>query len=187
MKTTLVALAAALLTGLIGVGVAAADDDHDRKGRSGTEPTLLARAILPSDAYQPGPPSGAAVAPANGVTPPFPGQPIPGFSAVLSAGHGQYWGMPDNGYGAKGNSADFLLRLYKIRPDFKTSRGGSGVVDVQHFLQLRDTHRFKADRPIPTAQNVTRIVVEGETADEWLRLTVDPRGANLFSWERIAA
>ena len=117
MKTSLAALAAVLLMSLVGAGIAAADDDHGRNAHSSTEPRLLARAILPSDAYQPGPPSGAAVAPANGVTPPFPGQPIPGFSAVLSAGHGEYWGMPDNGYGAKGNSADFLLRLYKIRPD----------------------------------------------------------------------
>lgn len=109
------------------------DADHARP-----EPVLLARAILPSDAYQPGPPSGAQVAPANGVTPPFPGQPIPGFSAVLPAGHGEYWGMPDNGFGAKTNSGDFLLRLYRIRPDFKTPAGGRGTVDVRRFLQLRD-------------------------------------------------
>lgn len=44
------------------------------------EPTLLARAILPSDAYQPGPESGVFIGPNNGVVPPFPGQPIPGFS-----------------------------------------------------------------------------------------------------------
>ena len=33
--------------------------------------------------------------------------------------------MPDNGYGAKTNSGDFLLRLYRIRPDFKTAAGGT--------------------------------------------------------------
>ena len=110
------------------------------------EPTLLARAILPSDAYQPGPASGAAVAPNNGVTPPFPGQPIPGFSAVLDAGRGELWGMPDNGYGAKTNSADFLLRLYRIRPEFRTAGGGDGSVDVLRFLQLRDP-----DEEIPFA------------------------------------
>jgi glycerophosphoryl diester phosphodiesterase len=108
-------------------------------GKAGDgEPRLVARAILPSDAYQPGPPSGALVNPDNGVTPPFPGQPIPGFSAVLRAGGGTYWGMPDNGYGAKGNSADFLLRLYRIRPHFKTASGGSGRVDVLGFVQLSD-------------------------------------------------
>jgi hypothetical protein len=100
--------------------------------------TLLGRAILPSDAYQPGPVSGAAVTPVNGVTPPFPGQPIPGFSAVLDAGQGEFWAMPDNGYGAKTNSADFLLRLYRVRPDFRSATGGSGEVDVLSFLQLRD-------------------------------------------------
>jgi hypothetical protein len=107
----------------------------------GREPTLLARAILPSDAYQPGPTSGTAILPNNGVTPPFlapNGQPIPGFSAVLDAGHGEFWGMPDNGFGAKTNSADFLLRLYRIRPDFKTATGGSGTVAVLGHLQLRD-------------------------------------------------
>ena len=102
------------------------------------EPTLEGRAILPSDAYQLGPPSGAFISPDNGVTPPFPGQPIPGFSAVLDAGRGEFWAMPDNGYGAKGNSGDFLLRLYRIRPDFETARGGSGAVHVLSFIQLRD-------------------------------------------------
>jgi glycerophosphoryl diester phosphodiesterase len=108
------------------------------RAASRDEPVLLARAILPSDAYQPGPPSGALASPANGVSGPFPGQPIPGFSAVLDAGGGEFWGMPDNGYGTKGNSADFLLRLYRIRPDFRTAAGGSGAVAVLGFLQLRD-------------------------------------------------
>jgi hypothetical protein len=110
-------------------------------GATEPEPTLLGRAILPSDAYQEGPPSGSMVAPNNGVTPPFPGQPIPGFSAILDAGKGEFWAMPDNGYGAKSNSADFLLRLYRIRPDFKTARGGSGHVDVLGYLPLRDPDR----------------------------------------------
>ena len=87
MKTTLAALLVAVLTSLAGAGGAAADGD-----RASGEPVLLARAILPSDAYQPGPPSGAAITPDNGVTPPFPGQPIPGFSAVLDAGRGELLG-----------------------------------------------------------------------------------------------
>jgi hypothetical protein len=118
--------------------------------RGDRKPTLLARAILPSDAYQPGPPSGSAVAPNNGVTPPFPSQPIPGFSAVLDAGTGEFWGMPDNGYGAKTNSFDFLLRLYRIRPNFETAKGGSGTVDVLDFLSLRDPDNkagFELTRP----------------------------------------
>ena len=32
--------------------------------------------------------------------------------------------------------------------------------------------------------NLTRVVVQGETTSEWLRLHVDPTGPTLFSWER---
>ena len=138
------ALGAALLAVAASSTFARAADDG--------EPTLLARAILPADAYQPGPPSGAFITPDNGVTTPFPSQPVPGFSAVLDAGHGEFWAMPDNGYGAKTNSGDFLLRVYRIRPDFETARGGTGTVDVLGFVQLRDPDAkvpfalFRADR-----------------------------------------
>jgi hypothetical protein len=46
--------------------------------------------------------------------------------------------MPDNGYGAKDNSEDFLLRIYRIARQFETRKGGDGTVDVLGFLQLRD-------------------------------------------------
>ena len=75
--------AAALAVAALAAPATAADDKPA---------TLLGRAILPSDAYQPGPPSGAFITGDNGVTPPFPGQPIPGFSAVLDAGHGTVLG-----------------------------------------------------------------------------------------------
>jgi len=126
-------VAACLCLGVVAAGSAALATAADDR-----PPTLVGRAILPSDAYQPGPPSGAFITPDNGVSTPFPGQPIPGFSAVLDAGRGVFWAMPDNGYGAKTNSGDFLLRLYRIRPEFETARGGSGTVQVLDFLQLRD-------------------------------------------------
>ena len=141
--------------------------------RISLEPTLLARAILPSDAYQPGPPSGAFIAPDNGVTPPFPGQPIPGFSAVLDAGYGTFLGMPDNGFGAKTNSGDFLLRLYTIRPDFETAEGGSGTVDVRSFIQLRDPGRkipfplFRPDRLLTGADFDLESVRRTRNGDLW--------------------
>src|SRR5262249_29520402 len=96
-------------------------------------PVLLARAIYPANQYQPGPISGTFITGDNGVSVPFTGQPIPGFSAVLDAKDGTFWAMPDNGYGAKSNSGDFLLRLYHVRPDFKTAEGGSGVINVLGF------------------------------------------------------
>jgi hypothetical protein len=68
---------------------------------------------------------------------------------VLDARDGTFLAMPDNGYGAKGNSADFLLRLYRIRPDFRTARGGSGAVAVLGFVQLADPD---ARVPFPLAR-----------------------------------
>jgi hypothetical protein len=54
------------------------------------------------------------------------------------------------------------------------------------LLLQGDTHVYLEDEPFAAAPNVRRIVVEGaETGDEWLELTVDPRTAELFSWERI--
>jgi hypothetical protein len=58
-----------------------------------------------------------------------------------------------------------------------------------------DSHRFKVDRPLAAgsplhgvttaAPNVTRIVVEGETIGEWLKLRIDPNAAQLFAWTRV--
>ena len=76
--------------------------------------------------------------PANGRTGPFPGQVIPGFSAMLDNGDGSFWAMPDNGFGAKTNSADFLLRMYLVEPDFEGEEGGDGSVDLPEFISFRD-------------------------------------------------
>jgi hypothetical protein len=102
--------------------------------------TLEGRAVLPARTFAPGPLSGTLLgsAPINGVLAPFPGQPVQGFSAVLDAGHGRYSAMADNGYGAEDNSKDFLLRVYRITPDFATARGGSGTIKVGRFITLRD-------------------------------------------------
>jgi hypothetical protein len=102
-------------------------------------PVLLARGFYDATKLQPGPTSGqTGVAPANGQTPPFPGQPVPGFSGALRADGQSWWGMPDNGFGAKGNSADFLLRMYHVRPRYRTAFGGPGRLELDGFMSLRD-------------------------------------------------
>jgi glycerophosphoryl diester phosphodiesterase len=125
-----------------------------------TEPTLVGRAILPADAYQPGPPSGSLITADNGVTLPFPSQPLPGFSAILDAGGGEFWAMPDNGFGTKANSPDFLLRIYRIRPDFKTAKGGNGGISVLSVVQLSDP-----DGKIPFALTRTDRLLTGADFD----------------------
>ena len=141
-----------ILSATLAAGVAVAVLTAPAVAAERKETTLLGRAILPADSYQPGPPSGAFITPDNGVTPPFPSQPIPGFSAILDAGHGEFWAMPDNGYGSKTNSGDFLLRVYLIRPDFKAAKDGTGAVHVIRFIELRDPDAkitfplFRSDR-----------------------------------------
>ncbi|MET0147219.1 MAG: esterase-like activity of phytase family protein [Ilumatobacteraceae bacterium] len=98
-----------------------------------TVPTVVARATLSADFIAPGPPSGALVTPANGRHGPFRGQVIPGFSGMVDNGDGTFWAMPDNGFGAKANSLDFLLRLYHVTPDWT-----SGAIGVGEFISLRD-------------------------------------------------
>ena len=81
---------------------------------------------------------GQDATPANGRTVPFPGQVIPGFSGMIDNGDGTFTAMPDNGFGTKANSTDFLLRLYQITPDWETDDSGSGEIAVGDFISLRD-------------------------------------------------
>ncbi|MEJ3744453.1 esterase-like activity of phytase family protein [Actinomycetes bacterium KLBMP 9797] len=139
------------------------------------ESTLEARALLSATAYQPGPVSGTQLAPTpvNGVTPPFPGQPIPGFSAVIPARAGDLSGqrllaMPDNGFGAKNNSADFLLRAYYVEPRYRT-----GEIAVKSFISFRDPDR-KVPFPIVRENTADRLLTGADFDIE--SLARDARG-----------
>ena len=103
------AVGAGALVAAIVAGSAAADPP---------QAVLKGRAVLPAATFAPGPPSGGLLGglPINGVSVPFASQPVQGFSAILPAEPGSYWVMPDNGYGAKANSADFLLRRVPRHP-----------------------------------------------------------------------
>ena len=49
----------------------------------------------------------------NGITFPTPSQPVEGFSAIVEGRRpGEWLAMPDNGFGNKANSFDFLIRAY---------------------------------------------------------------------------
>jgi hypothetical protein len=107
----------------------------------GPGPTLEGRAVLPVATYAPGPPSGSFFAPGvvNGISFPLPSQPVQGLSAIV-AGRvpGEYLAMPDNGFGSKVNSRDFRIRAYYISPDLRTSKGGTGSIEVRDFIEFRD-------------------------------------------------
>ena len=77
----------------------------------------------------------------NGVTVPFTtlGLPLGGFSAMQVGNNNTFWFQPDNGYGQKTNSADFLLRLYQVDPSLKGAEtGADGSVQFLNYIQFRD-------------------------------------------------
>lgn len=99
-------------------------------------------AEIPSTYRHPGPVSGQFTTANNGVTPPYNGQPIPGFSGMIpSDAPGTFVALPDNGYGAQGNSADFVIGFYEVTPHFKTSGDGTtsrGRVTIHGFTPFSD-------------------------------------------------
>jgi glycerophosphoryl diester phosphodiesterase len=103
--------------------------------RPGAPAGLVGRAVLPAATFAEGPPSGSIIG-QN-----FPSQPVQGFSSLVDACDGSFWGLSDNGFGAIENSADYHLRIYRIRPRFETGRGGPGDVVVEEFIELRDPNR----------------------------------------------
>ncbi len=105
-------------------------------------PTLQARATLSADHLAEGPASGADATPANDRVGPWAGQVIPGFSAMIDNGDGTFWAMPDNGFGAKTNSVDFLLRLYLVQPAWETADGGEGEIKILRHVELRDPNQL---------------------------------------------
>ncbi|MQA63696.1 MAG: hypothetical protein GEU86_19995 [Actinophytocola sp.] len=71
----------------------------------------------------------------------------------------------------------------------------SRAFDGDVLLLQGDSHRYLVDKPLADGHagygisepvpNLTRIVIEGETTSEWLRVTVDPRAEQLFRWQRV--
>jgi hypothetical protein len=117
-------------------------DDHFHGGGRMPQHRLIAWAALPQAERTRGPTSGQFITPALGVVPPFVNaQPIPGWSGLLDNRDGSFLGMPDNGFGSKANSADYLLGFYRVRPHFKTRSDGStapGSVSNRSFTAFND-------------------------------------------------
>lgn len=103
--------------------------------------TLSGWALMPANTFAPGPSSGQFATSAFAASNPLPlvdKQPVQGTSGVL---HGptanSFYVMTDNGFGAKTNSADALLRMYAVTPNFKSYDGsavvGAGTVDAVDY------------------------------------------------------
>jgi glycerophosphoryl diester phosphodiesterase len=176
-RSTVVLAATALLGGAFAASPAATSSGSN----SGHAPRLVGRAVLPAATLAEGPPSGAFVIPGpgtvRGITFPLPSQPVEGFSSIVSGRHrGEYLAMPDNGFGSKTNSTDFLIRAYYIRPHFKTASGGSGTVDVGDFISFRDPDNL-IGFPIVNEGTERRLLTGGDIDPESLQ-----RGRNGDLW-----
>jgi hypothetical protein len=128
--------------------------------------TLENRWVLPADTFAPGPPSGFAITGnTNGRQVPFASQPVQGVSGVLPKWNGNLLVLADNGFGAKGNSADFRLRWYEVAP------AGSGTVTVAGYSELYDPQRLV---PFPIVNgNLDRVLTGGDFDPESFRQAPD--------------
>lgn len=141
-------------------------------GSAHTAITLTGLAVLDANTFAPGPTSGQFQAPAIGIAPPYVDkQPVQGFSAVVAGPTaGSYYVMPDNGFGTEGNSADALLRVYAVNPDFRTATGGSWLVRAVDF----------ASRAVQTTFNTSTFITLrdpdkklGPDNTEFIRIRLD--------------
>jgi hypothetical protein len=82
---------------------------------------------------------------------------LSGVQFAPGEGGKSFWFLSDNGYGAKTNSADFLLRLQKADPDFAGLESGTGQVNLQGFIQLSDPNKL-----------VPFDIVNQNTTERWL-------------------
>lgn len=62
----------------------------------------------------------------------------------------------------------------------------TAAFDGEVLVLQGDSHQYLVDNPLGL-ENFTRIVVHGATLPfEYLRLTIDPRAEELYSWERVS-
>ena len=133
-------------------------------------PKVEGRAALPADTFALGPSSGSKLGDEiNGRKLPFVDQPAQGFSGVLDAvGTDTYWAITDSGYGTQANSSDFLLRMYRFRPDFEAGRGRSGHVSIEEWITLRDPDRH-VPFPITNGNTEERLLTGADFDPESVR------------------
>lgn len=127
-------------------------------------------AVLPADTFADGPQSGAQIDPTadiNGKTIPFASQPVQGFSAILPAENGNWLVLTDNGFGAKSNSGDILLRFHEVSIDW-----ASKTVTHVKFTGLSDPDR-KITFPIVNNDTTDRLLTGADFDLESFRRAPD--------------
>ncbi|WP_328502666.1 esterase-like activity of phytase family protein [Streptomyces sp. NBC_00457] len=172
MRRISIMLSAVALTVGLTAPAALADEKTGAKTHDFGQATLTGWASLPAETYVPGSePSGAAIGagPFNGIAAPFAGQPVQGFSGIVNRHDGTYDVLSDNGYGNKANSADFLLRVHRVKPDTRTGKvkvlGGFNLTDPYHKVPFALT---RADRTLTGADFDVESIVRAYDGTYWM-------------------
>lgn len=144
----------------------------DQGGQDFGRATLTGFASLPAETFVPdSEPSGTAIGagPFNGIAAPFAHQPVQGFSGVVNRRDGTFDVLSDNGYGNKANSADFLLRVHRIKPDTQTGKvqvlGGFNLSDPDRHVPFALT---RADRVLTGADFDVESIVRMPDGTYWM-------------------
>lgn len=103
----------------------------------------------------------------TGLSLPFDGQPVQGFSGIKNNGDGSFWSLSDNGFGSKLNSSDAALMLHQLKFDWD-----KGTVDRLQTVFLSDPDR-KAPFPIVLEGSDTRFLTGADFDVESIQPVVD--------------
>ena len=111
----------------------------------------------------------------TGLSFPFQGQPVQGFSGIKRIGDGSYWTLTDNGFGSKVNSPDAMLMFHRIRPNFQT-----GAVERLETIFLHDPDKL-LPFPIATESTAKRYLTGADLDLE----SIQPIGDSFFFAEEF--
>jgi len=103
----------------------------------------------------------------TGLSLPFDGQPVQGFSGIKAMGDGAFWSLSDNGFGSKMNSSDTMLMLHHLKFDWD-----NGAVDRMTTVFLSDPDK-KAPFPIMMEGSETRYLTGADFDVESIQPVAD--------------
>ena len=103
----------------------------------------------------------------TGLSLPFNGQPMQGFSGIKATPDGTFWSLSDNGFGNKLNSTDAMLMLHHLEIDWS-----AGKVEALETIFLTDPDR-KAPFPIVMEGSAARYLTGGDFDVESIQPVAD--------------
>ncbi|AFL49501.1 hypothetical protein ABIE78_004727 [Sinorhizobium fredii] len=103
----------------------------------------------------------------TGLSLPFNGQPMQGFSGIKAMPDGTFWSLSDNGFGNKLNSTDAMLMLHHLKIDWD-----GGKVEALETIFFSDPDS-KAPFPIVMEGSTTRYLTGGDFDIESIQPVAD--------------